>query len=181
MTIGTTEPQTIRFYSHTRGNHRVFSNFFPSPFHAGCEFWQTVEHYFQAQKFAGTALYLDIRDAESPAEAKRLGRLRGMRVDWDAVRDGVMLAGLRAKFSQCTALQNILLSTGDAFIIEAAKRDYYWGEGADGTGQNMLGRLLMQVRSELAAGDANDDAEQVYRDTAFMRYRATRAVIEGDE
>jgi ribA/ribD-fused uncharacterized protein len=150
MTTGKTEPVAIRFYSHTRGPHRCLSNFYPSPFFADGVLWTTVEHYFQAQKFYGHSLYKDIRDAESPAEAKRLGRLRGMREDWDAVRDGVMLEGLRAKFDQCLALRDVLLDTGDARLIEAAKRDYYWGEGADGSGRNMLGELLMRVRGELA-------------------------------
>jgi len=30
--------------------------------------------------------------------------------------------------------------------------DAYWGDGGDGTGQNMLGRVVMEVREELGEG-----------------------------
>ncbi|GLC48449.1 hypothetical protein PLESTB_000099000 [Pleodorina starrii] len=34
-------------------------------------------------------------------------------------------------------------------LVEASPHDYYWGAGYERTGQNKLGRLLMQVRDEL--------------------------------
>jgi hypothetical protein len=47
----------------------------------------------------------------------------------------------------------VLLATGDAAIVERSSKDRYWGavESADGTleGQNVLGRLLMELRDEL--------------------------------
>ncbi len=47
-----------------------------------------------------------------------------------------------------------LLATGDEELIENAPNDYYWGCGADGTGLNMTGKLLMELRTELrTAGD----------------------------
>jgi hypothetical protein len=73
-----------------------------------------------------------------------------MRRDWDKVRNAVMLDALRAKFSQHRDLADILLETCKAMLIEAAPHDYYWGEGADRSGKNMLGLLLMQVRAELS-------------------------------
>jgi predicted NAD-dependent protein-ADP-ribosyltransferase YbiA (DUF1768 family) len=39
-----------------------------------------------------------------------------------------------------------VLSTGIDRIVENAPRDYYWGCGADGSGQNKLGLILMEVR-----------------------------------
>jgi N-glycosidase YbiA len=41
------------------------------------------------------------------------------------------------------------LATGDEEIVENAPEDYYWGCGADGSGQNKLGQILMRVRREL--------------------------------
>ena len=38
---------------------------------------------------------------------------------------------------------------GAAMLVEASPHDRYWGQGYDGLGQNHLGQLLMQVRSEL--------------------------------
>lgn len=45
-----------------------------------------------------------------------------------------------------------LLATWDATIIEHPERDDYWGDGGDGSGKNMLGRVLLQVREQLRDG-----------------------------
>jgi ribA/ribD-fused uncharacterized protein len=42
-----------------------------------------------------------------------------------------------------------LLSTGNQLIVENSPVDYYWGCGADGSGKNMLGKILMEVREIL--------------------------------
>lgn len=139
----------IRFYSHTRGQFRAFSNFYPSLIEVDGKRWPTVEHYFQAMKFRDKERQEQVRRARSPAEAKRLGRQRGMRADWDEVRLYVMRRGLQAKFTQHEALRGLLLGTGAAHLIEAAPRDYFWGEGADGSGENWLGRLLVELREDL--------------------------------
>ena len=62
-----------------------------------------------------------------------------------------MKSVLFAKFTQHEDLKAILLSTGNALLIEASKTDAFWGIGEKGNGKNMLGRLLMQVRDELSA------------------------------
>jgi ribA/ribD-fused uncharacterized protein len=72
-----------------------------------------------------------------------------IRVDWEEVKDDVMLRAVRAKFEAYTTLKELLLSTGDEEIIEKTTKDLYWGCGTNGTGKNMLGIILMQVRSEL--------------------------------
>lgn len=59
---------------------------------------------------------------------------------------------VRAKFEQHPALLGLLLSTGDAEIVEHTRNDAYWGDGGDGSGLNMLGRILMEVRQELGGG-----------------------------
>ena len=43
----------IHFYS-PRDEYGCFSNFFAAPIRLGGKTWPTSEHYFQAQKFAGT-------------------------------------------------------------------------------------------------------------------------------
>jgi N-glycosidase YbiA len=42
-----------------------------------------------------------------------------------------------------------VLGTGDEQIVENAPGDYYWGCGVDGSGKNMLGTILMEVRASL--------------------------------
>ena len=59
-----------------------------------------------------------------------------------------MAEALRAKFTQHDELRDILLSTGDAKLVEHTRRDSYWGDGGGG-GKNMMGQLLMELRDEL--------------------------------
>ena len=72
-----------------------------------------------------------------------------LRQDWEDVKDDIMLEALRAKFTQHNELKELLLSTGDAALVEHTFNDSYWGDGGDGSGRNMLGTLLCQVREEL--------------------------------
>lgn len=142
--------RVIRFYS-AKGEYGCFSNFAAYPFALGGKVWPTAEHYFQAQKFAGTEHEDAIRQVRSPMVAARMGRSRQrpLRADWERVKDEVMLAGIRAKFAQHADIRAVLLATGDALLVERTRKDRYWGDGGDGSGRNMLGKLLMQVREEL--------------------------------
>lgn len=56
------------------------------------------------------------------------------------------------KFQAHADLRATLLDTGDEELVENAPGDYYWGCGADGSGKNMLGRILMEVRAALRKG-----------------------------
>jgi hypothetical protein len=144
------ERNAIRFYGQ-KGDHPCFSNFSPHPIEIDEVEWPTVEHYYQAQKFAGTPQERLILMAVSPKEAKKLGNSRTwpLRPDWESVKDDVMRKAVRRKFEAHEDARRDLLSTGDAEIIEASPWDYYWGEGKSGKGKNMLGRILMEVREEL--------------------------------
>jgi hypothetical protein len=68
--------------------------------------------------------------------------------DWDNKKVEVMRIGLLAKFSQNYLLGQALLRTGDAILIEDSPTDMFWGGRLEGS-QNMLGKLLMEVREEL--------------------------------
>lgn len=56
---------------------------------------------------------------------------------------------LYAKFTQQPDLIEKLLTTDDVMLIEHTKNDSYWGDGGGGTGVNMLGQLLMEVREQI--------------------------------
>ena len=142
----------IEFYS-TREAYGAFSNFAPHSIELDRVRWPTVEHYFQAQKFAGTPHVEAIRQAPSPTLDARMGRSRArpLRPDWELVKDKIMLRAVRAKFAQHADLAALLLATGDALIVERSRRDRYWGNGGDGSGANKLGLILMSVRAELRA------------------------------
>jgi N-glycosidase YbiA len=145
----------IRFYS-LADRHGCFSNFWPAPILLDGKTWPTSEHYFQARKFAGTPREEEIRRAKSPMLAARLGgsRRHRLRPDWERVKDEVMRRAVLAKFLRHDDLRAVLLSTGDAEIVEHTANDSYWGDGGDGSGRNRLGEILMSVRAELFQREA---------------------------
>jgi len=68
-------------------------------------------------------------------------RTRPLRQDWEKVKDNIMWEAVLCKFKTHTDIRNILLSTGNAEIVENSPIDFYWGCGADGSGKNMLGKF----------------------------------------
>lgn len=140
----------ISFYSKSE-EYACLSNFHVAPFKLDGKSWPTVEHFFQAAKSLDECDQERIRLLATPGKAKAAGRKVLLRPDWERVKEGVMLRALKAKFSD-PALRARLLETGEAVLVEAAPRDYYWGIGAKRTGKNRLGVLLMQVREELRSG-----------------------------
>jgi ribA/ribD-fused uncharacterized protein len=143
----------IYFYSAREEPYGCFSNFSRHGFELDGLYWPTSEHYFQAQKFAGTPHLEDVRRAPTAKMAAELGRDRSrpLRADWEQVKDDVMRRAVRRKFEVHADLRALLLDTGQEPIVENAPRDYYWGCGADGSGKNMLGTILMEVRESLRA------------------------------
>ena len=69
-----------------------------------------------------------------------------------------MEAAVLRKFETHPDLRALLLATGDEELVENAPDDYYWGRGADGTGANTLGKILMHVRSLLRGRAAGETA-----------------------
>lgn len=116
--------------------------------------WPTVQHYVLAQRFeraTAAATREEIRRAGRPSAAMAVAvRERGrVRADWTEIRDSVMYRAQLAKFTQHPDLGERLLGTGSDLLVAHAHGAAYWGDGGDGTGQNMLGRTLMVVREEL--------------------------------
>lgn len=131
-----------------------FSNFSPHGIDLQGTSWATVEHYYQAQKFVGTvdaAIVPVIHAASTPEEAAALGRdcTRQVRPDWEQVKTKVMREAVLKKFLTHLDIQAILISTADRLLVENSPVDYYWGCGRDRTGQNHLGKILMDVRQEI--------------------------------
>ena len=144
---------TIYFYK-VNEPYGCFSNFSPHPIEIQGEIWQTVEHYYQAQKFIGSqdeACSLLIKVASTPEQAAALGRdcSRQLRSNWEQVKVQVMRKAVLQKFLTHQDIQAILLSTADLIIVEDSPNDYYWGCGKAKTGNNHLGKILMSVRAEI--------------------------------
>ena len=83
--------ETIKFY-RVNEQYGEFSNFAPFPIELKGKVWRTAEHFFQAQKFAGTNREEEIRVTASPMVAARMGRSRkhSLRNDWEKVKIEIM-------------------------------------------------------------------------------------------
>lgn len=134
------------------GKYSFLSNFYKCHImYEGLHFSST-EAAFQAMKTLNDIERHKFENL-SPSDAKKLGRHITLRPDWESVKDQIMLDILRIKFSD-PDLKEKLLSTGDSELIEGTTwHDNYWGNCScskckDKIGNNMLGKLLMQVREE---------------------------------
>jgi ribA/ribD-fused uncharacterized protein len=137
------QPTPIKRFS---GPHRFLSNFYPAVVGLDGDAYPTTEHAYQAAKVPRIQRgpFLTVATA---GEAKRLGRRVQLRPDWESVKVGVMLHLLRAKFAD-PSLRRMLTATGSALLEEGNTwGDRYWGT-VHGMGENMLGKLLMQVRGK---------------------------------
>ena len=152
--------EVINFYS-VSDEFGCFSNFARYPIELDGKRWPTSEHYFQAQKFDEPQHQESIRRQKSAMIAARMGRDRKkkLRRDWESVKVSVMRKAVLAKFTQHDDIREVLLSTADAKIVEHTENDDYWGDGGNGSGKNMLGKILMEVREELRA-DTGTEAER---------------------
>ena len=148
---------TIYFYSRT-DEFGDFCNFSSHGIEIDGTYWPTVEHYFQAQKFSGTDHEMAIHRARTPGDAKGLGRSKKypLRDDWEDIKDSIMYRAVLQKFETHDDIRQRLLDTVGEELVENARGDYYWGCGADGTGQNKLGKILMDVRDKLRDSQASD-------------------------
>ncbi len=149
------EEQVISFYRANEKPYGVLSNLYRRPVvFEGREF-PTAEHAYQAGKARSEKVREWILNAPTPALVAMAAH--GLYTwdivpDWSRIKYGRMRQVLLAKFSQHADLREILLSTGDARLVEAGKVDNLvnrtWGI-VNGRGLNMLGVLLMEVRTEL--------------------------------
>lgn len=135
-----------------RGQYSFLSNFtlFDKFMLYGGDLYQSNEHFYQAMKFTDRVIRESVRT--HPAKGlKNYVKTLPIRSDWDNIKLDVMLFGLRYKFSEHNPnLRQRLVETGNLVIEEGNYwNDKFWGVCLKtNTGQNNLGKLLMQVRDE---------------------------------
>lgn len=160
---GLDTPDRVCFYEQ---DFYVLSNF--SSFNLVWEgfTFQTSEAAYHWEKFANendddtrNSLAYAIYEAPSAHEAFKLAEAnKGLRrKDWDDVKVGIMRDILRAKAAQHEYVSRKLLATGDRELVENSWRDDFWGWGPNRDGQNMLGKLWMEIRAELHAAKAEGE------------------------
>ena len=159
------------FWGHTPkvddevGDH-VFSQWWVSPFLVDGVEYLSAEHFMMAEKarlFGDADALNQILSAETPAEAKALGRaVRDFDQEtWVEHRMEIVTRGSLAKFESSDVLRNHLVGTGHRVLVEASPRDRIWGIGlgrnsdratrpSEWRGRNLLGFALMRARASLA-------------------------------
>jgi ribA/ribD-fused uncharacterized protein len=119
----------------------------------------TSEALYQACRFPHLPdLQQKIIAQKSPMTAKMVGKpFRDQtREDWNRSRVKIMRWCLRVKLAQhWSRFGRILASTQNKPIVEQSRKDQYWGAQISKSdadvlvGENVLGRLLMELREEL--------------------------------
>ena len=131
------------------GDYAFLSNFYEVPV-IYKYVYGSAEAAYQAQKA------IDSNDAfeftkYNPKQAKSMGHKIEIRDDWEDVKVAFMRDILFAKFIQNPKLTKRLLETGDnKLIYDNNLHDTFWGVDSEtGAGQNNLGKILMELRTEL--------------------------------
>ena len=138
----------ITFYTPT---FYVFNNFSAHAVEFRGRLYPTAEHAYQAAKCTDPQGQEEIRNARSPLLAKSLanGKYRGARdPDWGSKKLALVEEILRAKLAQHAEAREALLKSDGEEIVEDSPTDYFWGAGADGSGQNLLGKTWMKIRED---------------------------------
>ncbi len=150
-----TKQADISFYRSNEKPYGVFSNLYRRTMVFEGREYPTSEHAYQAGKARKEAVREWILSAPSPSLVAMAAHglyTWDINPDWSRTKYDRMREVLRAKFTQHEDLKAILLSTGDARLVEVGRTDNLvnrtWGE-VNGKGLNMLGVLLMEVREEL--------------------------------
>lgn len=145
----------IHFYRANEKPFGAFSNLYRREIEFEGVIYPTTEHAYQAGKARKDNVREWLMNAPSPALLAMAAHglySWDIQSNWSKVKYERMKQVLRAKFNQHEDLRELLLSTGEARLVEAATVDNLvnrtWGE-VNGKGKNMLGVLLMEVRAEL--------------------------------
>jgi len=153
--VGQKTLHEIRFYRANEKPYGVFSNLYPRPITFEGKVFATAEHAYQAGKARKQEVREWILSAPTPglvAMAAHGLYTWDIVSNWSKIKFQRMRDVLHAKFTQHEDLREILISTGDARLVEAGNVanavNRTWGE-VNGKGLNMLGRLLMEIRDEL--------------------------------
>ena len=130
----------------------VFDNFSSFQIEYDGYLWPTSEHAYQASMFKETfpAVFLKIKKARSAHDAYKLAKKHKVKVpkDWNTRMKTVMKDILRHKIDQHPYVLKKLLESGKREIIEDSWRDSTWGWGEYKDGNNLLGKIWMELREE---------------------------------
>ncbi|MCG8331867.1 MAG: NADAR family protein [Chitinophagales bacterium] len=127
--------------------------------------YRSAEHWMMAGKarlFSDQLALERILNANSPAEAKKIGRqVRNFnQAIWNEHKYEIVKKGNFHKFNQSPEQKEFLINTKNRILVEASPYDKIWGIGMrqdeygienpyNWKGPNLLGFAIMEVRDEL--------------------------------
>jgi ribA/ribD-fused uncharacterized protein len=124
------------------------SNFYPSAVVLDGAIYPSVEHAYQAAKFIDPVVRREFMDMTAGQAKRRGAKKTGLRPDWEEIKVGVMTGLIRQKF-QHESFRDKLLETEDRYIEETNHwGDRFWGV-CEGKGENVLGKIIMEIREEI--------------------------------
>ncbi len=144
----------------------IFSNFARTPIHADGREYSCVEQMFQCLKFTDPDVIADIMAVSGQTikmKAKHWVKQGKTRPDWPAILVDVLKRCLRLKLDQSPEFRQALVDSAPLFIVEdqttfpRSTADAYGCKliGKKYVGPNLMGRLLMELRSELLNASAS--------------------------
>jgi hypothetical protein len=142
--------------------NRFLSNFHPCEIEIDGMVYHSVENAYQATKTLNVVERKEISQM-TPGQAKRKGSKVLLRDGWESIKLGIMEDLIRQKFN-IPDLKEKLILTGDAELIEGNDwGDRYWGM-CEGEGQNVLGKILMKIRTEMNPNIPNIVRDEIDRE-----------------
>jgi len=135
-----------------------FSNLYSKPIAIDGVMHNSVVNVIEAARFVKAPASVLVSALKSARDAFNFARTYQNLVtpNWQQEKVAIMKRAVWEKFTQNSALRSLLLSTGKRTLVEHTANDKFWGDNGDGTGQNMLGKILMEVRQELQANNPNN-------------------------
>lgn len=131
------------------GKYSFLSNFYACQTEYHNVKYPTSEHAYQAAKTSNPIQREAIKKADTPDDAKRMGRRVEIKSNWDEIKDKVMYEIVSNKFKN-KRMQAKLLATENEQLVEGN----YWGSCTcpkclQKPKENKLSKILMRVREEL--------------------------------
>lgn len=134
--------------------HEWLSNFYPCEIKLNGITYGSIEHAYMSEKSFDIEWKEFCRDTKEASMVKNKSREIKLREDWNKVKINVMRQCVTQKFST-EPLKSKLMDTKNEYIQEGNWwNDTFWGVDLKATppvGKNMLGILIMEVRSNLCS------------------------------
>lgn len=147
-------------------DHDPLTNYYKNPFQHKDLVFKSVEHgyvYYKCLTANNNAAAQSVLEVNEPHMAKRIGSIHNLKnlntKMWNDKKDTIMKELLASKFVRGSKMAEQLLATGSKRLGEAGQ-DNHFGTGLSindknallpdkWTGQNLLGKMLMNIRDGL--------------------------------